>query len=425
MTEFRRAQVSTLIQRLSERPEFIIAIFGPRQTGKTTAVLQAISAIEQGYRYEAMEPTYNRADPLLLQMEGRFLPLGSGIDAPAASEPDVRRLAEIWQHCRYQAMRSPRGFVLVLDEIQRIEGWSEAVKGFWDADRREGCPLHVVILGSAPLLMQKGLHESLAGRFEPIRFPHWSYAEMSEAFGLGLDEYVYFGGYPGAASRISDPEHWGEYVRAALIGPAIERDVLSMVTVDKPELLKRLFDLGARYSGQQVSYNKLLGHLQNAGNTTTLTRYLGLLARVGMIAGLPKQTNRPAPAKAPTPKLNVLNTALMSAVCGHSFDEARADRSHWGRLTESCVGAHLLNAASSRTEVKYWRDKGHEVDFVLHRGPHLVGIEVKSGKAPVATKGLEEFEGRFQPVNTVVVGEAGVPLHEFLALPPDHWFDSP
>lgn len=432
MVEFRRAQVDTLIQRLSEQPEFVIAVFGPRQTGKTTAVLQAISAMEQEHRYEPMEPSYSRADLLPFQLADKPTPLGArpyaldaSIDAPAGSQPDVRHLVEVWQHCRRQAMRSPRGFVLVLDEIQRIAGWSEAVKGLWDVDRRERCPLHVVILGSAPLLMQQGLRESLTGRFEPIHFRHWSFAEMSEAFDFSLDEYIYFGGYPGAAARISDPERWGEYVRSALIEPAIERDVLSMTRVDKPELFKRLFDLGARYSGQQVSYNKLLGHLQEAGNTTTLTRYLGLLTQVGMIAGLPKQTNRPASPKAPTPKLNVLNTALMSAVCGYSFDEARADRSHWGRLTESSVGAHLLNAASPRTEVRYWRDREHEVDFVLQRGPHLVGIEVKSGKAPVVTKGLDEFKNRFQPVDTIVVGDAGVPLHEFLALPPDHWFDSP
>lgn len=432
MAEFRRAQVGTLTQRLSERPEFIIAIFGPRQTGKTTAVLQALSSIEQESHYEAMEPSYGRAELLPLTLEGKPLTLDgkplaleSGLGASAAPRPDVGYLTEVWQHCRHQAMRSPRGFVLVLDEIQRIDGWSEAVKGLWDADRREGCPLHVVILGSAPLLMQDGLNESLAGRFEPVRFPHWSFAEMSQAFGFDLEEYVYFGGYPGAARRISDPDRWAEYVRSALIGPAIERDVLSMVRVDKPELLKRLFDLGARYSGQQVSYNKLLGHLQDAGNTTTLTRYMELLGRVGMIAGLPKLTNRPASAKAPTPKLNMLNTALMSGVSGYSPHEARADRSHWGRLVETCVGAHLLNASSSRIEVKYWRDEGHEVDFVLQRGPHLVGIEVKSGKAPVHTRGLAEFERRFHPLNTVVVGETGVPLDEFLALPPDRWFDSP
>ncbi len=424
MAEFRRAQVSALIHRLSERPEFIIAIFGPRQTGKTTAVLQALSAIEQESRYEAMEASLDAPKAPLPQGGFESPAVDSGARIPAVSRPDARYLTDVWQYCRHQAMRSPGGFVLVLDEIQRIDRWSEVVKGLWDADRLAGCPLHVVVLGSAPLLMQEGLRESLAGRFEPIQFPHWSFPEMSEAFGLSLEEYIYFGGYPGASARIGDPDRWGQYVRSSLIGPVVERDVLSMARVDKPELLKRLFDLAARYSGQQVSYSKLQGHLQDAGNTTTLTRYLELLNQVGMVAGLPKLTNRPASAKMPTPKLNVLNTALMSAVCGYSFDEARADRSHWGRLVESCVGAHLLNTVSPRTEVKYWRDKAYEVDFVLQRGPHLVGIEAKSGQGTTTTRGMAEFEGRFQPRNTVLVGGSGVPLQEFLALPPDHWFDS-
>jgi len=339
-------------------------------------------------------------------------------------QADERQIIEAWEHCRQQAARSPAGFVLVLDEIQRIDRWSSLVKKLWDEDRWNGCPLHVVLLGSAPILMQAGLTESLVGRFEPIRFTHWSYSEMSAAFDLSLDEYIYFGGYPGAAAKIADTNRWSDYVSSAFISPNIERDVLSMVRVDKPELLKRLFELGARYSGQEVSYTKLMGHLQEAGNTTTLTRYLDLLSRVGMLAGLPKHANRLTTAKSPTPKLNVFNTALMSAVCGLSFDEAQADRTYWGRLVESSVGAHLLNAASTRTEVKYWRDQNFEVDFVLERGSNLVGIEVKSGQALAETRGLTEFQRRFQPKNTIVVGDAGVPLHEFLSLPPDHWFDS-
>ena len=417
MAEFCRAQVDTLIERLSEQPDVLIAIFGPRQSGKTTAVRQALSSIDREYRYEAVDASESQTD-------FGYVTSSPSQEASLPASPDADWLRMVWQQSRHRARRSPEGFVLVLDEIQRIDQWSEIIKGLWDEDRWNGCPLHVVILGSAPLLMQAGLTESLAGRFEPIRFTHWSYPEMSEAFDFSLDEYVYFGGYPGTAARIADANRWGDYVRSALIGPNIERDVLSMVRVDKPELLKRMFDLGARYSGHEMSYTKLLGHLQDAGNTTTLTRYLDLLSRVAMIAALPKHTNRLASTKTPTPKLNVFNTALMSAVCGLSFDEARSDRSFWGRLVESSVGAHLLNAASTRTEVKYWRDRNFEVDFVLQRGLNLVGIEVKSGQSPAATKGMTEFQRRFQPKRTVVVGDAGVPLHEFLSLSPDHWFDS-
>ncbi len=314
--------------------------------------------------------------------------------------------------------------MLVLDEIQKIDGWSETVKGLWDADRAAGCPLHVVILGSSPLLMQRGLNETLAGRFEPIRFTHWSYAEMSEAFGLGLEPYVFFGGYPGAAPRIGDSERWAGYVRGALIEPNIERDVLSMTRVDKPALLKRLFYLGASYSGQVVSYTKLVGQLQDAGNTTTLTRYLELLSQAGLLTGFSKHTERPLSARASIPKLNVLNTALMAVVSGYTFEEARSDRTFWGRMVESAVGAHLANTASPSTTVKYWRERNHEVDFVLQRGPHIVGIEAKSGSELGSTRGMAEFERRFG-VRPIIVGPSGVPLHEFLSLPADHWFDAP
>ncbi|WP_419917871.1 ATP-binding protein [Candidatus Poriferisocius sp.] len=424
MPLFHRAQVDLLIERLLEPPQTLIAIFGPRQTGKTTAVRQALASIEVKSQYVSMEPAYDAASPMLPPPNTGSSPSDSMTWGPSASQPNEQRLMQIWEQARHEARKSPGGFVLVLDEIQKINQWAGLVKGHWDRDRMENLPLHVVILGSAPLLMQSGLNESLAGRFEPLRFSHWSFSEMSEAFDFNLDEYIYFGGYPGTASRIADSHRWGEYVRSALIGPLIERDVLSMVRVDKPELLKRLFEVGARHSGQVVSYNKMLGHLQEAGNTTTLTRYLSLLDQVGMLAGLPKLTNRPLNPKRPTPKLNVLNSALMSATSGLDFDEARADRSFWGHLVESSVGAHLLNSSSTRTKVKHWRDGNYEVDFVLERGPHLIGIEVKSGNSPSKTHGMTEFERRFSPTKCILVGDAGIPLHQFLSLPAEHWFDT-
>ena len=181
----------------------------------------------------------------------------------------------------------------MFDEIQRVPRWSETVKGLWDADRAAERALHVVILGSSPLLMQSGLSESLAGRFESIRFTHWSFTEMADAFGIDLSAYLYFGGYPGAASLARDQDRWRDYVLRALVEPNIERDVLSMTRVDKPALLKRLFELGAGASGQILSYTKMLGELRDAGNTTTLARYLELLKGAGLLAGLPKYASRP------------------------------------------------------------------------------------------------------------------------------------
>ena len=293
------------------------------------------------------------------------------------------------------------------------------------ANRRHGRRLHVVLLGSAPLLMQRGMSESLAGRYETVRLTHWSFAEMSEAFDFDLPGYVYFGGYPGAATLRRNPERWREYIAGSVIEPNIERGVLAMQRVDKPALLKRLFELGTEYSGQILSYNKMLGQLQDAGNTTTLARYLDLLSHGGLIAGLSNHANHAHRRRASSPKLNVLNTALMSAGSGYTFEQAQADRSFWGRLVESAVGAHLFNTGRPEIRLRYWRNEGREVDFVLERGRRLVAFEVKSGARRPSLSGLREFEERFDVENSILVGEGGVPLAEFLSVPAREWFEGP
>ena len=416
MAAFQRAQVATLLRRLAEEPSRIIALFGPRQTGKTTIVRQVLGKIERPSRYVAVDepeaPTFRLPPPAL---EAGF------------ARPEVRDtewLVLTWEKARDAAQRSPTGFVLVLDEIQKVPRWSETVKGLWDADRAAGRLLHVVILGSSPLLMQSGLTESLAGRFEPISVTHWSFPEMAGAFGFDLPAYLYFGGYPGAAALVRDPPRWRDYILQALVEPNIERDLLSMTRVDKPALLKRLFEVGAAASGQILSYTKLLGQLQDAGNTTTLARYLGLLSSAGLLAGLPKYASRPH-RRGSSPKLNVLNTALMTAGSGYGFAEARADRTFWGRIVESAAGAHLCNTATPGMGVHYWRDGLHEVDFVLKRGPHLVAIEVMSGPQRTSPRGLAMFAKRFHAQRTLIVGGGGIPLNEFLAVPAARWLEEP
>ncbi len=421
MEPFQRPQVDTLVERLAEPARHIIALFGPRQTGKTTIARQALGRIDLESRYLAVD-----------EPEVPGLPAPHDEDAATFRlhpERNSEWLVRQWEGARLEAERSPRGSVLVLDEIQKIEGWSETVKGLWDADRIRDCPLRVVILGSAPLLMQSGLSESLAGRFETVRVTHWSFAEMSAAFDFDLSKYLYFGGYPGAAPLVRDPDRWRGYILGALVEPNIERDLLAMTRVDKPALLKRLFQLGADCSGQILSYTKMLGQLKDAGNATTLARYLDLLAKVGLLAGLQNYSGSPVSRRRSIPKLNVLNTALMTADSAYSFEEAQADRTYWGRIVESAVGAHLLNTAGSDMHLYYWRDGQHEVDFVLKRGGRVVGIEVKSGKERQPARGrrplpgMAAFEKRFKRCRCRLVGEGGIPLNEFLTAPADEWFE--
>ena len=421
---YEREQVSTLLRRLDEEPERLIVIAGPRQTGKTTLVLQALERSCRPYRYVPADEPASAALPSFPGDDRIPFEVPEDTAFSIAGERDARWLVRQWEGARLHADRSERGFVLAFDEIQKIPDWSEAVKGLWDADRRQGRRLHVVVLGSAPLLMQQGMSESLAGRYEMIRLAHWSFAEMSAAFGFDLSHYVYFGGYPGAARLAREQDRWQAYVADAIVEPNIERDILAMQRVHKPALLKRVFELGARYSGQILAYNKMLGQLQDAGNTTTLTRYLDLLEKAGLVAGIPNFAGAEHRRRASSPKLNVLNTALMSALSGYTFEEAKADRSFWRRLVESAVGAHLFNSGATAVRVHYWRDKkGREVDFVLTRRAKRIGVEVKSGARRAGFRGLEEFGKHFVDAATMVVGEGGIPLSEFLSTPAREWLD--
>ena len=341
----------------------------------------------------------------------------------SADEPTLRGpewVAQQWETARL--MGGPGEALLVLDEVQKAAGWAEAVKRLWDEDTRKRRPLKVVLLGSVPLLIQHGLSESLAGRFEILHLPHWSAAEMRAAFDWPVERFILHGGYPGAAPLVADSDRWARYIRDALIETTIARDVLLLTRVDKPALLRRLFDLGCRYSGQVLSYTKMLGQLHDAGNTTTLAHYLDLLSAAGMLTGLPKYAGQAARLRGSSPKLQVLNTALVTAQSGLTPDEARADREFWGRLVESAVGAHLANAAAAGLcELFYWRDNNREVDFVVKTGRVVTAIDVKSGRAPEAQAGLAAFAEAFKPRRTLLVGGDGIPVDEFLLQPVEHW----
>ena len=359
-SSYQRPEARTLHDRLREPPRFLILVAGPRQVGKTTLVRRAL----ENYPPE-------RSSFAAIDSPNDFL-----VDITETTAPSIRQLTaprdnawlvNIWQRARLAAQAHPDGHILVLDEIQKIPRWSETVKGLWDADRAEGLALHVILLGSAPLLMQQGANESLMGRFEAIHLRHWSFQEMAEAFDFDLEDYLYFGGYPGSASLVRDEPRWRNYVNTGLIEPSIEKDILTMVRVDKPALLRQLFHLGCRYSGQELSYTKMIGQLQDAGNTVTLAHYLELLSGAGMMCGLSKYAGQQYRRRASSPKLNVMNMALMSAGSGYTKEEAFADRSYRGRMVESAVGAHLHNSASVDCRLYYWRDGTNEVDFVLER----------------------------------------------------------
>jgi len=394
----RRPIYKQLYQRLQDPRKLIQVLLGPRQIGKTTLVLQLAEELKRPCHY---------------------------ITADLATLHDLSWIEQQWNVAR-QLVDPNRGALLIIDEVQKIKHWSDMIKSLWDEDTRRGINLSVILLGSSPWLVQKGLTESLAGRFEVLPVTHWSFSEMEDVFGWSIDDYLYFGGYPGAAHLADrqDSSRWTQYINDSIIETTISRDILLMAQINKPALLRRLFQLGCNYSGQILSYTKMMGELQDVGNTTTLAHYLELLNGAGLLGGLQKFAIQPFRRKGSSPKFGVYNTALMSAQSDYSFEEAKKDRPFWGRLVESSVGAYLMNSIrGTKVELFYWREGDQEVDFVLKRGTRITAIEVKSGRESLRCSGMDTFVKNYQPSKVLLIGEKGLPLKKFLKTPLENLID--
>ena len=385
---FKRVQFEKLFSRILEPRDKIQVISGPRQVGKSTLVKQVLQ-----------ETTV----PHLL------------VSADNVEETNNAWIGEMWATARARMKAGKMDeYLLVIDEVHKLDNWSEAVKKEWDEDTFNDLNLKVVILGSSRLLLKDGLTESLAGRYELIRMPHWSYAEMHEAFNMDVDHFIYFGGYPGGAKYINDERRWRRYIKDSIIAPAIERDVLQTKTIYKPALMKQMFELGCTYSSEELSLNKMLGQLQDAGNVTTLASYLSTLDESRLLCGLQKYASDNARKYNSVPKLMVYNTALFSAQSGTTFNKAFTTPKLWGRWVESAVGAYLLNQADEYDyKSYYWREREDEVDFIIEYNKQCIAIEVKSGRR-TTNEGLGVFCDRFHPKQSFVVGSGGVPIEEFL-----------
>jgi len=393
---YERSYLKQVKSRIEEPRKFIQVILGPRQVGKTTMVNQLLSQLSVPY-------------------------INESADAIAAT--NSAWLMQAWETARLKMKASGASeYLLVIDEIQKIDNWSEVVKQQWDKDTREKLNIKVILLGSSRLLIQKGLTESLAGRFETFYLGHWSFAEMEAAFGWSIEQYIYFGGYPGSATLINDEERWKNYIKDSLIETSISKDILMLTRVDKPALLKRLFELGCLYSGQILSYTKIIGQLQDAGNTTTLANYLKLLSDCGLLGGLEKYAGSVIRQRSSSPKFQVYNNALLTSQDDETYSTAIVNSKLWGRLVESSVGAHLLNhAVSERYNLYYWREGNHEVDFILEKGDKTIGLEVKSG-ASADNEGMGIFNEKFHPDKMLLVGTGGIPYEDFLKINPKDIF---
>lgn len=390
--KYKRPQFKILKNRIEEPRKFIQVIAGPRQVGKTTMVNQLLSETKIPNLYISADGTPNSNSFWIEQQ---------------------------WEIARIKLKSSYSDkLVLVIDEIQKIHNWSEIVKAQWDKDSIDNINILLILLGSSKLLLQKGLTESLSGRFEIIQMNHWSYVEMENAFGLNEEQFVWFGGFPGTIDIINDENRWKNYIRNSLIDTTISKDILMLSRVDKPALLRNLFELGCSHSGEIISLTKILGQLQDSGNTTTLTHYLSLLSSAGILCGLEKFSRNLFRQRLSIPKFQVFNSAFLSAISKYSFNEIIQIPEKWGRNIESAIGAHLVNnSIQNDFKVFYWRDRNDEVDFIIEKKGDVIGIEVKSGKIKFAN-GLEAFKKQFNPKKILLISNDGLTWKEFLKLNP-------
>ena len=384
----RREQSDILISRIEEPRHTIQVVAGPRQVGKTTMVKQVLEEISISSLF---------------------------FNADAVNPDDNGWISDRWSEARARiAYAGIKEFLIVFDEIHKISNWSEQVKKEWDADTRNDLNIKVILLGSSRLLLKKGLTESLAGRFEIIPLGHWSYKEMHDAFGWDINKYVYFGGYPGSAVYVNDEKRWRRYMRDSIVAPAIEKDVLLTTYIYKPALMHQVFHLGCSYSGELLSYNKMLGTLQDAGNATTLVNYLEVLGESKLITGLQKYSVDKSRKYRSIPKLQVFNNALLTVMTdGMTYEKAFTHPEIWGRWVESAVGSYLLDKAGElEFQLYYWRENNEEVDFIITRGESIVAIEVKSGRRQ-QNSCLATFGNIYHPKFSLVVGGDHMPLDEF------------
>ncbi len=393
---YQRIEIEILKKRIKEPRKFVQVIMGPRQVGKTTLISQLVKQIEIPFIYES---------------------------ADSASAIGSTWMEEKWTAARTRLDTGEHDeFLLIIDEIQKISNWSESLKKFWDEDSFIHRQLKVIILGSSRLLLQQGLTESMAGRFETIFLPHWSFSEMHNAFGLDEESYAWFGGYPGGAGLIDDEGRWKSYIRDAIVESSISRDILMLTRIDKPALLKNLFEMGCLYSGQILSYTKMQGQLHDAGNTTTLAHYMNLLNTSGLLAGLAKFSKNIIRKRSSSPKFQVYNNALLSAQDHRMKNKVKNNPAEWGRIIESSIGTHLLNFSFKENyQLSYWREGNYEVDFIIEKQDKTIAIEVKSGISK-NTKGMEKFKQKFSPHKIVLIDDSALSWKEFLKMNPGELF---
>jgi hypothetical protein len=336
--------------------------------------------------------------------------LGDGAVYVASDEPDAA-LPGFWERrwAEAEARAGQGNAVLLLDEIHHLSDWAARLKSHWDRARRRHIPIHVVATGSSALRVATGSRESLAGRFERLTLSHWPAAALVEAFHLSPREaahnFVRFGSYPGAVEFQQNFARWRDYLRDAIIEPAIGRDVLALGTVRRPALLRQVFAIATGAPAQIMSLQKMQGQLQDRGALETVAHYLALLQDAYLVVPLEKYAIQVHRRRASPPKLVVLNNALLSATHPNGPPDPAREPDRFGFWVENACLAFAINQDQ---QVTYWREEPQEVDAILDGSWGKWAVEVKTGKFDIqALRGLLEFCRRNSAFTPLVISAPG------------------
>ena len=359
-----RSDIAKIIKlRMDETSPLLQIIQGPRQVGKTTALQQYYDS-------------NHKRTPI------HFV---SG---------DVISSA-LWIQEQWQIARDAEK-ILIIDEIQKIPNWSEMIKKLWDEDKRKRLKPKCILTGSSSLSLQKGLSESLTGRFESISANHWSYQQSNQLHIMDLDEYLIYGGYPKSYSFMKDKKRWVDYITHSIVETVIGKDILMQAYVKSPALFRQAFYLLTSFPAQVISYNKLLGQLQDKGNIDLIKSYIELYESAYLIKTIQKFSGSEIRKKTSSPKIIIMAPALASF---HRIESLTDDER--GRIFESAVGAEFIKA---QFKPYYWADGDYEVDFVLEYKKNLIAIEVKSGKKKRSSS-LEVFKKKYPTVKIIYINK--------------------
>jgi len=363
MQVIRLPFVDALRSSLADASPLIQVVLGPRQVGKTTGVRQLMDEWSEGQVHFA------------------------------SADGEIARPGD-WVEGQWETARSVNADLLVVDEIQKVENWSERVKALWEEQYGAKAKLKVVLLGSSSLSLQRGLRESLAGRYEVHRVFHWNPIESRESYGISSAEFLLFGGYPGSYRFVDDRTRWVSYVRDSIIDAVIGRDILSLVRVKSAALFRQCFEIATSYAAQEISYTKLLGQLQDKGNTDLVKQYLDHFEGAFLLKQLQKYSNKATLRRSSSPKIVPMCPALYSVEL-----DADLGPEERGRSFEVMVGAALSRFPG---KLFYWRERSFEVDYVYKYGKRLVAIEVKSGRKK-SSRGLRKFREKFPQAETLII----------------------